>query len=1193
MRYRLLGPLEVVGEDDRAVTLAGRRERVLLATLVLGANQTVSTDRLVDALWGDDPPATAANSLQVHVSKLRKKLSAAGARDSLSSAPHGYVLRTGPGEVDVDQFEQLVSAATGDPAQVSTRLREALALWRGPALADVSSDLLQGEKTRLAEFRLLTQERRMEADLALGRHAEVVGELEALVQADPLREGTRRQLMLALYRSGRQADALATYKAGREVLADELGIDPGPELQALEMAILNQDPELAAPANRVISATATPALPSGTLTLLMTDIEGSTRLWEEHPEAMSEALRRHDDLMRAAIEDSGGYVFKTVGDAFCAAFHTAGEARRAVEAAQRALIAEPWPEGASVRVRMALHTGECEERGGDYFGPAVNRVARLTGIAQGGQVLVSQTTADLLRDKLSDHLELRDLGEHRLKDLGRPEHICQLDLEGLPSEFPPLRSIDHPELDNNLPVQLTSFVGREHELAQVRALVDESQLVTLTGPGGSGKTRLALQVAADLLDGSGNGVWFVDLAPLTDPDLVGELVATAVGVREEPGRPVTATLVDALRERHLLVVLDNCEHLVDACAKLTEAILRSCPGVHVIATSREALGIDGERAFRVPSLSLPPVGTSTLDRTEALRFEAVQLFVDRARSHNPTFALDDANAARVVSVCGHLDGIPLAIELAAARLRSLSIADIEDHLGDRFRLLTGGSRGALPRQQTLRALIDWSYELLLSRDRVVFDRLAVFVGGFDLEAAQVVCATEDIESFEVLDAIGSLVDKSLVQADTTKNRVRYRLLETIRQYAGERLNEHPYELGSASARHAEVFLGLAELGASNLHSPQQVEWLARLETEHDNLRAAMAYLLEEPHGPGEAIRLGVALREFWFRKGYHSEGLNLLRDAIERPGAKEPTALRARGLSALAQMYLPSGDIWSARTFVAEGLLIARGVGDPALTAEFLELSAWIDFQEGGYATASRVVDEAVALARQAGEARLIASTLTHRGAITSSIDPDQARADLGEALSISREVGDQQRVINTLDGLALLELERGNVDEGRAHLEECLSICRGLLQSETPNELLHALMNLGLATIMQGDVVNALRLRDESLRLCLDMGDLREVPYNLLGIALCLTVRGETELAMTLHGAADELIEEIGQSFEPLEDTLREQDHSRLRQLVGKKVFESTYAVGRHLASSQAIELAEQAIQRQLAATSRYVRTK
>ena len=764
--------------------------------------------------------------------------------------------------------------------------------------------------------------------------------------------------------------------------------------------------------------------PSGTVTLLFSDIEGSTRLWEQAPDAMADALERHDELLREAIEGSGGTSSRRLATPFVPPFRWPKRRCKPPRRLSAAFCAEPWPSSTELRVRMALHTGECEERDGDYFGPAVNRAARLEAIAHGGQVVVSRPTAEVVGDHLPVGVSLRDMGTHHLKDLSRPEVVFQLEIDGLPSEFPPLRSLDNPALLNNLPQFVSSFIGRDHELAQIRALVEQSRLVTLTGPGGSGKTRLALQAAADLLDGSGNGVWFVDLAPLADPDLVAESVATAVGVREEPGRPVAVTLVDTLRDRRLLVVLDNCEHLVDACAKLTDALLRSCPSVNVIATSREPLGLDGECVFRIPSLSLPPAGTATLGRTEALGFEAVQLFVDRARSHNPDFNFDDANAPYVVSVCGHLDGIPLAIELAAARLRSLSIADIEDHLGDRFRLLTGGSRTALPRQQTLRALIDWSYELLNSRDRVVFDRLAVFAGGYDLPAAQVVCATGDVESIEVIDAIGSLVDKSLVQADTGGNSVRYRLLETIRQYAGERLGEDLEELGLASARHAEVFLALAELGATDLFGPQQIEWLTRLEAEHDNLRAAMAYLLADPDRSDEALRLGVALHEFWLRSGYLTEGSNLLRDAIDRSGTHQPSELRARGLRALAQMELPRGDLSSVHALVAEGLPIARAVGNPALTADFLDLSAWIDYMRGDYATASVLIDEAVVLARQDGKATRIARTLTHRGGINTSLEPDGARADLGEALSISREVGDHERAANTLNNLGLLELE-------------------------------------------------------------------------------------------------------------------------------------------------------------------------
>ena len=363
----------------------------------------------------------------------------------------------------------------------------------------------------------------------------------------------------------------------------------------------------------------------------MTDIEGSTRLWEEHPEAMSEALRHHDDLMREAIEASGGYVFKTIGDAFCAAFsHRSGRRASCRSCPARPLV-EPWPDSTTVRVRMGLHTGECEERDGDYFGPAVNRVARLIATAHGGQVVLSRSTADVVTDHVRPGVSLRDLGTHHLKDLSRPEVVFQLDVDGLPTEFPPLRSLDNPALLNNLPefaLELRRPGYRDGRGAQARLGQPPRHAHRSRG---AGKTRLAIQVAAELFDGTGDGVWFVDLAPLADPELVADSVATAIGVREEPGRPVAATLVDALRERNLLVVLDNCEHLVDACAKLTDAILRSCPEVHVIATSREPLGLDGERVFRVPSLSLPPAGTATLDRTDALGFEAVQLFVDRAR----------------------------------------------------------------------------------------------------------------------------------------------------------------------------------------------------------------------------------------------------------------------------------------------------------------------------------------------------------------------------------------------------------------------------------------------------------------------------------------------------------------------------------------------------------------------------------
>jgi predicted ATPase/class 3 adenylate cyclase len=921
--------------------------------------------------------------------------------------------------------------------------------------------------------------------------------------------------------------------------------------------------------------------PTGTVTFLFTDIEGSTRLWEMRPQPMDRALQRHDALLRTAIESSGGYVFKTVGDAFCAAFSTTQAGVEAALAAQRALACAEWTE-ASIRVRMALHTGVCQERDGDYFGPAVNRTARLEAVAHGGQVVMSRATAELVRDLLPEGASLRDLGDHRLKDLSRPERVFQLDAGGLPVEFPPLRSLG--AYRHNLPVPLTSFIGRSREVGELRALVDDSRLLTLAGAGGSGKTRLALQVAAEAVDRWENGVWFVDLAPLADPDLVAKGVAIAVGVREEPGRPLIDALIDGLHGRRLLVLLDNCEHLIDACAKLVDALLRSCPGVQVMATSREPLGLTGEHVYRVPSLSLPPTGGESVDRTAALGFEAVQLFLDRASSHNPAFVFDDDNVTLVLSVCDHLDGIPLAIELAAARLRSLSIGDIDGRLGTRFRLLTGGSRTALPRQQTLRALIDWSYELLHARDSEVLDRLSVFAGGFDLQAAEAVCASPAVESFEVVDAIGSLVDKSLLQADPTGQAVRYRLLETIRQYTAEKLSQDPEVESVVGDSHARYFLHLAEAAAVDIVGPDQARWLRRLETEHDNLRTAITHLLEAPGRTVDALRIGTALREFWYQRGHFSEALALFDDALDRPEAKTPSPLRVSALIAAAQMCLPRGESSPALTRIEEGLAIAQRIDAPALQAELLDMAAWIEnFVHGESDTASSLIDEAVDLARRSGDRRVVARALGHRGGIRSDLDPSGARVDLEEALSRFRETGDQERVANTLNSLGYLELECGDLEAGRAHLEEAAALAR----DSSTFQLSTCLQNLGLAAIMLGDVESALRVRAECLKLCQDLGTLREIPYNLLGVALCLTATGAMKLAAQFHGAADALLEAMRQPFEVLEERLREVDQSHLRTGLGELAFESAYRAGRLFSSSQAMELAQRELRRASATAS------
>jgi predicted ATPase/class 3 adenylate cyclase len=497
-----------------------------------------------------------------------------------------------------------------------------------------------------------------------------------------------------------------------------------------------------------------PNLPTGTITFLFTDIQGSAKLWEQFPDEMRDALARHDAIMQQAIEGHGGCVFKTMGDGFCAAFHTPPEALAAALAAQRALHAEAWGEMSALRVRMALHTGTADLRDGDYFGQPLNRVSRLLSAGHGGQTLLSLATQELMRDQLPPGIELKDLGERRLRDLIRPERIFQLVAPDLPSEFAPLRSLE--AFAHNLPMQLTSFVGREKEIAEIKAMLASHRLVTLTGTGGTGKTRLSVQVAADLLEDFLDGVWFVELASLADPNLVPQTVATVLGVREEPARPIIQTLSDYLKSRNVLILLDNCEHLLTACAQLCETLLRVCSRVRILASSREGVGIAGEQTFRVPSLTVPDPkewgegrrqkaegsqDSSLIPHLSSLtQYESVRLFIDRALLVQPTFAVTNQNAPALAQICHRLDGIPLAIELAAARVKAMSVEQINTRIHDRFRLLTGGSRTALPRQQTLRALIDWSYDLLSDKEKTLLRRLSVFAGGWTLEAAEKVCS---------------------------------------------------------------------------------------------------------------------------------------------------------------------------------------------------------------------------------------------------------------------------------------------------------------------------------------------------------------------------------------------------------------------------------------------------------------------
>jgi len=670
-----------------------------------------------------------------------------------------------------------------------------------------------------------------------------------------------------------------------------------------------------------------PEMPSGTVTFLFTDIEGSTKLWEAHPEAMRSSLARHDTLMREAIGSSGGYVFKTIGDAFCAAFATASDAVHAVLAAQLSLAAEPWPDETPIRVRMALHTGAVESRDDDYFGPPVNRVARLLSTAHGGQSVLSQPTYELVRDALPPQSSLKNLGAHQLKDLARPEQVYQLVHPLLRAEFPPIRSLStHP---NNLPQQLTSFIGRERETEDIKSLMAKSRLVTLLGSGGTGKTRLSLQVAADLLESFPDGTWFVELAPLSDPSLVARTLADVISVKEQAGEPVMATLLRFLKDKKLLVVLDNCEHLVESCASLAHEILQKCPDVQVLTSSREALGISGEQTYRVPSLSLPdPTKPQTAESLS--HYESVRLFVDRAILARPDFQVTNQNAPALASLCYQLDGIPLAIELAAARVRSLTIEDIDSRLNQRFRLLTGGSRTALPRQQTLKALVDWSYDLLSDAEKALLCRLSVFTGGWSLEAAEAVCAGHPIEDWEVLDYLTSLCDKSLVVADEHDGAIRYRLLETVRQYAGDRLQEAG-EQAAYRTRHLQYMRAWTQAMEPKLRGPEQVEALRRMDAERDNVRAALDWSLKTESEDG--LWLIGAVWFYWYVRAHVREGRMWADSLLEGAKDEHTKEARTKALIAAGNIAMAQQDTKAWLSMFQQALELSEGIDSPRMLA--------------------------------------------------------------------------------------------------------------------------------------------------------------------------------------------------------------------------------------------------------------------
>jgi predicted ATPase/DNA-binding SARP family transcriptional activator len=1017
VEFRILGPVEVLDVQGQQLALGGPKQRALLAVLLLNAGEVVSVERLIDELWGEDPPEGAAHTLQVQVANLRKVLEPARPRRSaggvLRTQPPGYLVEVGHDDLDLGRFQRLAeqgraALAAGDPEQAAGLLRAALGLWRGPALADVVLKANgQGEVARLEERRLAALEDRIQAELAAGHHYELVGELEALIVAHPLRERLHGQLLLALYRSGRQAEALAGYRRMREMLAEELGIDPSRPLRELERAILAQDPTL------------------------------------------------------------------------------------------------DW-------LPTAAHAGQ--------------------------SAAVVQT---------------------------------------MPRRRP-----------STLPVPPTQLVGRERALAEVTALVrqGDARLVTLTGVGGTGKTRLALQAAAELAGAYPDGAWFVALAPVSDPQLVLPTLAQTLGVKEAGGQPLDERLREELHARRLLVVLDNFEHLLAAAPAVT-GLLAACPNLSVLATSRAALQVSGEQIYEVQPLAVPDLDALDDAALEAcedglLANHAVTLFVARARAVRPGFALTAANAAAVATVCARLDGLPLALELAAARVRLLSAQDLQARLERRLELLTGGPRDLPARQQTLRATLDWSYNLLDSAERRLLARLAVFAGGCTLAAAEAVGGADGEPGWSVLDGLTGLVANSLLYRDhqdqdrqgetegaEPAEGPRLQLLETVREYAWERLQASG-QADTVGGRHAAYFLALAEQAWPELWGAEQERWYARLDRDQDNLRAALSWAFAKPD-PELLVRLAGALGPYWEARGQISEAHRWLDAALAAQPV--PPWARARALNAKSRLLLLlEDDVAPALPFLEEALTLFQSLDDARWTVVSTSHLAIVLRQVGQHERADARFDESIELGRRHGDAWALSLALNNYGddLLEQRADTTRARPLLEESLALRRSLGEPRGLVTTLGNLGVIALLDGDLDRAAGVFAEHLAL------AQQAGLVLHtswALTGLGLAAAYQHDAKRAAPLLRQGLRLARDLGNRFTAAECLAGLA---AITEDPAGAARVWGAVERLHHDLGVT-PPSTRALHEQRLATLEKTLGANALQAALAEGAVAPANQLIAAA------------------
>jgi len=955
-------------------------------------------------------------------------------------------------------------------------------------------------------------------------------------------------------------------------------------------------------------------VPSGIVTFLFTDIEGSTKLAQEFPERLPLALEKHHSILSEIIESNNGFVFEIIGDAFYCAFENAIEALKAAYEAQVKFNSEKCNE-AQIKVRMGIHSGVAEWNGSLYMGYiTLARTQRVMSTAYGEQILISNEAYELVKENFNvtnqeirnkmdrSEISFRDLGERRLKDVIQPIRLYQVASPALRKDFPPLNTLD--ARPNNLPVQLTSFIGRKEEMKQVKALLKQTHLLTLTGPGGAGKTRLALQLAAEIIDDFANGVWFVEFASLTQPALLPQVVLKVFELQEETERTLEKTLCDYLKEKEILIILDNCEHMIEACATLAEKLLGYCPKLKVIATSREALRCTGEKTHRVLSLEIPNI-EKEISAEKLSQYESVMLFLERAVAVNSNFRVVTENAPALAQICHQLDGIPLAIELAAAKIRVLSVEEILEKLNDRFGLLTGGSRTALPRQQTLLALIDWSYDLLSDKEKLLLQRLSIFAGGWTLEAASEVCSDKQLKRNEILDVLTKLVDKSLVIPTEKDGKVRYNTLETIHHYAVEKLVDN----SELQKNHFDYFLKLTEQSEIQLTGAEQIKWLKIIENELANIRSALKWSVKII--PDSTLRMASAMGEFWSARSYYSEGLDFLLTALgEMKNSKDIYKAKALHLAGLFSFRM--GKNVQAKSFLQEGLELSQeigystGIGHSLLTQGTYELNfghykktkelfenSLSKFREfnvnvgvakslvnlgvlnrflGDYEKSEKYYEEALEIYRELNNLQQIALTTFHIGYIAYYKDElEKSRKILEENLPILKKLGDKYYSAKSIQQLGVISYDQGDYDKSRKLNEDSLKIFREIGYK---NKIPHPLFYLAKIFFKQGNREKGKRILKESISISREVGSkilLSDCIYILADIVFD---QGKEEAATKLIAKNESMRKHIGQ-FSITLDTEVKLNLSKLKSKLGNEKFKQLWKAGLSMTFDEAVEFA------------------